>query len=295
MSDKRPTVPAEIERALRQEAGFGCCVCGLPIVEYHHIIPYAHCLAHNVEDMICLCPNHHKEAATTPQKEQRRWKAKPVNLLRGNVDGLLKAYQTVAAIDAGTVQFIGEGCIARIDKRELLRIDLDEAGRILLTADLLDKQNRNLVSIERNHWRSGEPNLWDIRAGSRTLEIRQRHGEVLLSIDAANECIRFRGAMWHNGALIRITPSGIKYGTTRLNSNAQDIGRIAHVGLVKMTIAINTATKTIGVVPTGPNGNGILVSRPTRKERLRVGLEKYHELLQKPPLPSLEHLFPQDL
>lgn len=296
MPDNRPPIPAEIERTLRQEAGFGCCVCGLPILEYHHIIPYSQCLTHNANDMMCLCPNHHAEAdRATPQEEQRRWKAKPVNISGGHVDGLLKVYPKVLAIDAGTVQFIGDGCLARIDKRELLRLDLDNEGRILLTAHLLDKQNRPLVSIDRNQWQSGQPDLWDIRAGFQTLEVRQSHGEVALSIDATKDFIRFRGALWHNGALIRFTPSGIKYGAIPLNSAYQHIGRTAHVGLVKMTLAISTGSKMIAVVPTGPNGNGVVVLGATREERLREGIEKYHELMWKPALPSLEHLFPQDL
>jgi len=29
--------PEELERQLRREAGFGCCFCGNPIIQYHHI------------------------------------------------------------------------------------------------------------------------------------------------------------------------------------------------------------------------------------------------------------------
>jgi hypothetical protein len=34
---KNREIPSEIKRQLRQEAGFGCCICGIPIIEYHHI------------------------------------------------------------------------------------------------------------------------------------------------------------------------------------------------------------------------------------------------------------------
>jgi hypothetical protein len=37
----RPKIPAAVARQLRQEAGFGRCCCGVPILQYHHIIPWA--------------------------------------------------------------------------------------------------------------------------------------------------------------------------------------------------------------------------------------------------------------
>ncbi len=39
-STKSPSTPLLIKRQLRQEAGFGCCKCGKPIIQYHYIIPY---------------------------------------------------------------------------------------------------------------------------------------------------------------------------------------------------------------------------------------------------------------
>lgn len=49
-------MPLPVKRKLRQEAGFGCCKCGRPIIEYHHIIPYSNDDPHfRVEDMMCLC------------------------------------------------------------------------------------------------------------------------------------------------------------------------------------------------------------------------------------------------
>ena len=87
----RPT-PEPIARQLRQEAGFGCCRCGYPIVQYHHIIPYAEDHHFRPEDMMALCPNchdaannvrNHRRAAKTPQI------SRPHNLKRGYAAGLL--------------------------------------------------------------------------------------------------------------------------------------------------------------------------------------------------------------
>jgi 5-methylcytosine-specific restriction endonuclease McrA len=54
--------PAHVKRQLRQEAGFGCCVCGYPFYEYHHIREFALDSHHDPKDMMVLCPNHHHQA-----------------------------------------------------------------------------------------------------------------------------------------------------------------------------------------------------------------------------------------
>jgi len=53
----RPPVPADVRRRLRQEAGFGCCVCGFPIYDYQHIVPYSVRAHFDPPDMMILCPN----------------------------------------------------------------------------------------------------------------------------------------------------------------------------------------------------------------------------------------------
>ena len=74
---KRPEVPYPVRRILRQEAGFGCCTCGFPIYQYHHIVPYAHEHHYRPQDMMTLCPNCHAQATAgaMPESEQRHYKA----------------------------------------------------------------------------------------------------------------------------------------------------------------------------------------------------------------------------
>ena|SRR6187549_3320286 len=87
----RSSVPAAVARHLRQEAGFGCCVCGLPIYRYHHIIPYREEPHFRPEDMVLLCPNHHAEADSRAMSEeqQRAYKQAPRNIEEGVSKGLV--------------------------------------------------------------------------------------------------------------------------------------------------------------------------------------------------------------
>jgi hypothetical protein len=61
--------PAAVKRQLRQEAAFGCCICGHPIYQYHHIRPFEPNHHHDPDDMMLLCPNHHHEATVGALEE----------------------------------------------------------------------------------------------------------------------------------------------------------------------------------------------------------------------------------
>ena len=52
--------PADVKRELRQEVNFGCAICGAPLLEYHHIIPYSEAEHHDPDHMVAVCPNHHR-------------------------------------------------------------------------------------------------------------------------------------------------------------------------------------------------------------------------------------------
>lgn len=86
---RRFDTPAAVERALRQEAGVGCALCGHPYVEYHHIVPYADDPHFRPEDMIALCPTDHVRVAKWSLARQYDLKAKPLNRVRGYARGAL--------------------------------------------------------------------------------------------------------------------------------------------------------------------------------------------------------------
>ncbi len=59
----RPSIPAEVSRALLIEAGHRCAVCGVPCpLERAHIIPWCQSHQHRLEDLVCLCANCHERA-----------------------------------------------------------------------------------------------------------------------------------------------------------------------------------------------------------------------------------------
>jgi hypothetical protein len=142
-------IPEPIKRQLRQEAGFGCCVCGHPFIEYHHIVPFVVTNAHGPRDMMVLCPIHHHQCTVGALSvdDQRQAKAFPFNTARGFADGQLVSSSRIIAVEAGSNQFVGSGFKFAVDEETLLAIRTDVAGRLLLSMCLYDPDDNLLLLI----------------------------------------------------------------------------------------------------------------------------------------------------
>lgn len=77
--DDRPKIPEPIKRVVRQECGFGCAICGFPLYDIDHIVEYAIVKEHQAENLVLLCPTHHREKAWMSQKDLKRYKSNPFN------------------------------------------------------------------------------------------------------------------------------------------------------------------------------------------------------------------------
>ncbi len=60
----RPSIPAEIRRAVLVEAGHRCAIprCGNTELDIHHIVPWSKCKTHEYQNLIALCPICHRRA-----------------------------------------------------------------------------------------------------------------------------------------------------------------------------------------------------------------------------------------
>jgi len=121
MSDERPEVSRKIRRHLRQEAGFGCNRCGLPIFEYHHIVPWADVRKHDPAKMMLLCRWCHDPVTKKQVDLEDQWvfKRRPYNIERGYAGGMLEI-QGHRLLRLGGNWFTACGTLLRVDGRSLL-------------------------------------------------------------------------------------------------------------------------------------------------------------------------------
>jgi hypothetical protein len=138
--------PAQVQRILRQEAGFGCCRCGYPFYQYHHIVPWHEGEHYRPEDMMILCPNHHDEITTgkVSQDEQREWKANPINIQEGYASGKLRIDREELAVNLGGNRFVETPVLLRINDEDIITVKHSEQGRLLISMRCYDEQD-NLV------------------------------------------------------------------------------------------------------------------------------------------------------
>lgn len=262
-------IPELIRRKVRQEAGFGCCKCGFPIIQYHHIAKDSS----SPEDIMLLCPNHHHEATVGAmlEKEQRFHKENPYNLIEGFVEGQLKVNQKTPVVNVGTNQFIGDGNFLLVDGENLLSIEINE-GMLELSMKLYDQEDNLVADIDHNEWISGNPLPWDLEARFQMLRIRRKLRDIELEIDARGYPIDVRADMWRNGQNFQLNPDNVRF-----NGVSKNI-RFAHLGLVALRLEADTSKQTFSIAPDPRFGKGHLISHSNIEQRVKMGLKAWEEL-----------------
>lgn len=57
----RPAIPKSMKKEVRKKCFNGCVICGGPIIEYEHIVPWSQVKEHTLVNITLLCPNHHSQ------------------------------------------------------------------------------------------------------------------------------------------------------------------------------------------------------------------------------------------
>jgi len=266
---ERTEIPAPVKRVVRQEAGFGCCRCGRPIIQYHHIVRDSQ----EPEDIMLLCPNCHDEATKKVmlEPEQRYYKAHPINIERGYVKGMLKTNQNVPVVNVGTNQFVGEGSFLLVDGETLLSMNIDDQ-RLELSLKLYNQNDELAIEIERNEWISGDVLPWDLECEFQHLRLRRKLRDIQLEVDAREFPINVRADLWRKGQNFQLTPD-----TLTFNGVVKDSG-FTNLCLVGLRLEADTSKKAFTFGPDPRYGSGILVSEANVKVRIANALNAWREL-----------------
>jgi hypothetical protein len=200
-SPKRTAPPAEVQRILRQEAGFGCCRCGYPFYQYHHIVPWHKDEHYRAEDMMILCPNCHDEVTNgqVPESEQREWKAKPRNIQDGHASGRLRIDQKNLVVILGGSRFVDTPVLLQLNGEDMIGVKRSEDGRLLVSTRSYDEDDKLLFSIINNEWDTGADLPWDLKARWRHVLLRHKRAGIGFEIDARQAPVKMRGTFWKSG------------------------------------------------------------------------------------------------
>jgi hypothetical protein len=272
-------IPAGVKRTLRQEAGFGCARCGLPIFEYHHIVPRAEEEHNRPVDMVILCPNHHDECTkgAATEAEQRAWKSRPFNIVRGYAEGLLKVNQSYCAVACGSCLMVNDGTQVRIDDEPLLGLSLED-GHVQISLTLYDENDDILALIQENEWLSGDAAVWDLEASYQRLTIRREPRDIRLRLRVGADPMSLEAQLWRNGHVVEVRPQGIFVNSKEARAEGVPGSSFAGLCFVAMSLEIDAREPSYKLVPDDRYGKSFIVSRESRLEALVEGVNTLSRL-----------------
>lgn len=214
MAEDRPPIDSPTKRLVRQHCAFGCVICGMPLYEYDHIVPYHEVLTHEAKNLVLLCPTHHSEKTRglLSPDEVRAAREAPANLTAGESAPYLLRYsgQQCRAVIGSNVHVwpvLVPGMFTvplLIDDTPIILFRAED-DQLLLTVQLINAANELLVQIIDNELvYSISP--WDIEFQGRTLVVRTGPGDLFVRIrfEPPDEVIIDRAHLFRNGIEIDV-------------------------------------------------------------------------------------------
>lgn len=225
MSRQQP--PAAVRRQLRREANFGCVICGAPVIEYHHIVPYSEEEHHDPDRMVVLCRNHHAEAGPYSEAITRdqlyEYKENPYNQDIVEYDFYFES--NTPAIQFGGNYFRLKSktqmVILQIGDQPLIEISL-ERDILQFSALLFDNDDSLIAKLNQNEWRAETDGIWDLEYSNSQFKIwhQKREIGIEVSYDSDDDLISIRGSFYNKNEHIQAYPSKTEF----QNINARIVG-----------------------------------------------------------------------
>lgn len=211
-------IPEPVRREVRQEANFGCAICGCPVIEIHHIVPRREVEHNDPEKMIALCRNHHELAG--PQAEGitpdqlYEYKEDPYN--SDIVD-----YDFYFESETPMLEFGGCKCklkdreqmsILTIDDEDIVEMSYSE-GILRFSAKLYNQNGDLVAELDENDWKAYTDEVWDLTYNGNHFKIwhEKRNIGIEIEYDSEMDKIFMRGNFYKNGALVRSNSSKITF------------------------------------------------------------------------------------
>lgn len=206
--------PEPVRRILRQESGFGCCFCGVPFLQYHHIIAWAVEEHSRPEDMMAVCATHHgliTEGAIS-EPAQRAAKANPHNLRHGSGQGALYVTTPELKVKFGGCVVTNTPVLLQIAGVPVVVARRGASGEVLLSAPIQDENGDELGRLVDNDWDFSPGLIWDFEVHGRWATAKLGPRNINLLIDCRQPHVQIRGKWWSQGEPVEFGPKGVTVG-----------------------------------------------------------------------------------
>lgn len=206
---QRPAVPREIKREVRRRCGFGCVICGVPLIEYDHMFEWAVVRRHVASEITLLCPQHHAEKSRglLPKQDVIKANENPFNLQKGVSTNHFLHYsgKHVEIALANNVfkyrNLLENNFISalEVDGMAVLGFRVEDE-KLLMQFMAFDEFNIPVLQIVDNELRYAT-NQWDVEYVGQKLTIREGHGRTLIQLvfEIPNTIRITKGRILRNG------------------------------------------------------------------------------------------------
>ncbi len=179
-------IEESIRKQIREDAGYGCVVCGTLFCDYEHIEPEFHdAELHDPAKMTLLCESCHGKVTGKRKSKRRVWDAKAApyckkhNVIREEIDPSVKP-----TVQIGTSHFDDVEIILSLHGKPLVWLEppTQKGEPFLVSAIFYDNKGKYVASLNRNQFTSvlGSHDVWG--KGTR-IEIRPEKRVVGLTLN----------------------------------------------------------------------------------------------------------------
>ena len=197
-SEQNRYIPAEIRRNLRQETCFCCPICGSPILEYQHIIPWSEIQKHYSKHMVALCPTCHALADNKTYSESFLYQLKQAGKDSPGWAHSIRLFSDDFYLQVGSIKFEKPREILKIDNTNVLSINRSDDANLILDTIFQDPYGHELLSVNNNELKIDTSKFWDIEYNGKYLTIRKRPHQVVFNI-VHSDFIWLKKGIYHFG------------------------------------------------------------------------------------------------
>lgn len=285
MAEPRPSIPRPIQRSVRERCGFGCVVCGCPLYEYHHIVPYEQVHCHEADNLTLLCPSHHAQVPKLLTDEQVIEANKNPYCVEHGISSPFglnfkgqsfectigsNTFQSSAKADNGSTAVIP----ISVDDFDLVLATFDEDGNLYLSAAILDQFNLPILRIQDNQIVYATDG-WDIVFTGSVLVLKEAARKILLNIkfEPPNSILISRARLLCNGVEIVVRPNHVFIA----NSESLIVGNTIEGAVVGVQVGRNDRNLPAAFVSRATANPRYFMDDVGRREK--AALDRMNEIL----------------